>query len=70
MLDKTFSQQAFELLKDAICNGRFLPGEKLKVTHLSKLFQIGPTPIREALSRLCESGLVVSLDNRGFKVSH
>lgn len=69
MVSVTFAQQCYELLKSSILEGRYLPGQKLCVNALSKDFKIGPTPIREALSRLSETGLIDSLENRGFRVA-
>ncbi|MDQ5920017.1 MAG: GntR family transcriptional regulator, carbon starvation induced regulator [Pseudomonadota bacterium] len=57
-----------------ICNliieGKLLPGEKIKGDYIKNLLAVGLSPIREALSRLVNTGLVESIDNVGFRVAH
>lgn len=62
--------QCHEQLRDLILNGDLAPGEKLKVAALTTLLNVGPTPVREALSRLANTGLVVATDNKGFRVKN
>ena len=45
------------------------PGEKLKIDALSKSYGISSSPIREALNRLAQEGIVLATDNKGFRVS-
>jgi GntR family transcriptional regulator, carbon starvation induced regulator len=61
------SQLAEQLRADIIC-GKFTPGARLKVQELTKLYGIGSIPMREALSRLVNSGFVDARDQRGFSV--
>lgn len=61
----TFS---YDKLKEGIIVGDFAPGEKLRIEKLKSYLGIGPTPIREALSRLTASGLIEAAPNRGFYV--
>ena len=49
-------------------NGTLSPGSKLKTRTLSTRFDVGLSPIREALSRLSSEGWVVQSDRRGFSV--
>lgn len=63
------SHFCFDTLLQLILTAELKPGEKLKVLPLSKKLQVGPTPVREALSRLAETGLVEATDNKGFRVS-
>ncbi|MBN0986754.1 DNA-binding transcriptional regulator CsiR [Amphritea pacifica] len=55
-------------LKQDILTGYFKPGEKLKMTRLKERYQIGVSPLREALSQLLIEQLVVVENQRGFKV--
>ncbi|BBB25859.1 DNA-binding transcriptional regulator CsiR [Amphritea japonica] len=55
-------------LKQDILNGYFQPGEKLKMTRLKERYQVGVSPLREALSQLLIEQLVVVENQRGFKV--
>lgn len=65
---QTLVTQCSKRIRESIITGDFLPDEKLKVASLAKLLQTGPTPVREALSRLANTGLVVATDNKGFRV--
>jgi DNA-binding GntR family transcriptional regulator len=56
-------------LRNDILSGRIRPGEKLGVSVLSQRFDVSFAAVREALSRLVASGLVVAEDQRGFRAS-
>ncbi|SEG88254.1 GntR family transcriptional regulator [Marinobacterium lutimaris] len=60
---------AFQQMKKAIICCELAPGEKLKVANLSKSYGLSSSPIREALNRLSQEGVVVASENRGFRVS-
>jgi len=49
----------YEQLKEAIYLGDLKPGQHLVETALAQSFQVSRTPIREALTRLEQDGLVV-----------
>lgn len=55
-------------LKQDILSGYFQPGEKLKMARLKARYQVGVSPLREALSQLLIEQLVVVENQRGFKV--
>lgn len=63
-----FAGQVIDLLKQDILNGYFAPGEKLKMARLKDRYQVGVSPLREALSQLIVEQLVVVENQRGFKV--
>jgi DNA-binding GntR family transcriptional regulator len=63
------TERAYRDIKHAIVRCEFEPGERLRVDDLSRRFEISSSPVREALSRLAEQGLVRSLDKRGFRVA-
>ena len=67
--DSTLSQQCYEQLQNEIIEGILKPGQKLKVAPIKERFNIGQSPVREALSRLVSFGLVEAEDNKGFRVS-
>lgn len=52
------SDVAYERLRDAIVRGELAPGEKVRDGDLADLLGLSRTPVREALTRLVESGLV------------
>lgn len=63
------AERAYRDLKQAIVHCVFQPNERLRVDELSRRFNISSSPIREALSRLCEQGFVRLFDKKGFRVS-
>jgi GntR family transcriptional regulator, carbon starvation induced regulator len=65
----TLALTAYERLRRDVTNGVLAPGAKLRVAELHDHYQIGLSPLREALSRLCSDGLVVKRERQGFYVS-
>ncbi len=63
------AEQAYQVLKAAIVRCDFAPGQRLGVEELSQRFGFSNSPLREALNRLTQLGLVVALENRGFRVA-
>jgi DNA-binding GntR family transcriptional regulator len=62
------SDHAFQSIYDMIISGEVLPGERLLETELSEALGASRTPVRQALSRLAEHGLVES-SGRGLVVT-
>ena len=56
-------------LRDAIVDGTFAPGEQLRDLELADWLGVSRTPVREALLRLAEAGLVVTQPGRSTTVS-
>ena len=52
------SDVAFDRLRTAIITGELAPGEKVRDADLSARLGLSRTPVREALARLAEAGLV------------
>jgi DNA-binding GntR family transcriptional regulator len=67
--DQTLADLAYRTLRRDIIRGQRPPGERLRVEKLRQLYDIGATPIREALQKLSTEGLVQATGNRGFTVS-
>lgn len=63
-----FASQLMVVLKQDILNGVFKPNEKLVMAKLKKHYNVGTSPLREALSQLLIEQLVVVEDQRGFRV--
>lgn len=59
----------YRRLRDAIVDGTFEPGEILKDGELATWLGVSRTPVREALLRLAEGGLVVATPGRSTRVS-
>ncbi|MCB1387591.1 MAG: GntR family transcriptional regulator [Rhodobacteraceae bacterium] len=66
---ESLKRRAYERLQQEIIAGSLPPGEKLTILKLTQRFDMGATPIREALSQLTSDGLVHSSDGRGFRVA-
>lgn len=58
----------FQRLRDAIVDGTFEPGEQLRDQALAQWLGVSRTPVREALLRLAEVGLVVARPGRSTVV--
>jgi DNA-binding GntR family transcriptional regulator len=64
----TLVERATAALHRDILAGSLAPDAKLRIVELVERYDIGATPIREALSRLCALGYVHAIGNRGFRV--
>jgi DNA-binding GntR family transcriptional regulator len=51
---------AYEVLREAIISGELAPGEAIKDSELAAQLGLSRTPVREALVRLAEAGMVES----------
>jgi DNA-binding GntR family transcriptional regulator len=61
--------QAYTQLRDAILDGTLEPGEQLKDVELAEWLGLSRTPIREAVARLEEYGLVETKPNSYTRVT-
>jgi len=52
------SDAAYERLKDAIVRGELAAGEKIRDSDIAQRLGLSRTPVREALTRLADTGLV------------
>lgn len=69
-VDRTLLRDdVFGRLRDAICDGTFAPGEQLRDGELAEWLGVSRTPVREALLRLSQAGLVVARPGRSTVVS-
>lgn len=59
----------FTRLRDAIVDGTFAPGEQLRDHELADWLGVSRTPVREALLRIGDTGLVVARPGRSTVVS-
>ncbi len=65
----TVSEQAFQALRLDVLSGRHVPESKLKVDALQQHYGFSSSPLREALNRLVQEGLVKADERRGFRVA-
>jgi DNA-binding GntR family transcriptional regulator len=66
---KTLADEAYQRIHDDIIRGAFAPNEKLQPDVLRERYNIGLSPVREALSRVALEGLAVTEGQRGFFVA-
>lgn len=66
---ETLCDQAASLLERDIVTGALKAGSRLGIAALSERYSIGPTPVREALTRLVGRGFVDAVARRGFRVA-
>ncbi|MCO6452779.1 MAG: GntR family transcriptional regulator [Caldilineales bacterium] len=58
-LKRSLADVVAERMRDGILSGQLAPGERLRETELSEMMEISRGPVREALRRLENEGLVV-----------
>jgi GntR family carbon starvation induced transcriptional regulator len=66
---ETYASAAYGRLKEDVINGVYAPGAKLRIQELCERYEVGPSPVREALNRLTRDGLVKLSDHKGFSVT-
>lgn len=63
------SDKAYSILAKEILDGKLQPGVKLVESELAENFGISRTPLREALNRLAQDGLLELIPKKGARVS-
>jgi GntR family transcriptional regulator, carbon starvation induced regulator len=66
---KTIADQTYQHIRRDIITGKLPPGTKLGMEMLSKRYNVGVSPLREALVKLTGDALAVAEGQRGFWVS-
>lgn len=66
---RTEASLAVERLREEIVSGEMEPGSKLKLSPLSRRYEVSRGPLREAALRLAAEGLVELEDQKGFRVA-
>ncbi len=67
--DLSLVDAAYKALRDGIIDGRLRGGQKLPQIPIANQLGISRTPVRDALQRLTQEGLVRAVSNRRFEVS-
>lgn len=62
------ARQLYQLLLERICRFELEPGRLISEASLSATLGVSRTPVREAMARLAEQGLVEVLPQRGSRV--
>jgi DNA-binding GntR family transcriptional regulator len=67
--DQSLADAVADRLREAIRNGEYTPGQRLVERTLSDRLGVSHIPVREALTKLEDEGLVVRLPRRGARVA-
>jgi DNA-binding GntR family transcriptional regulator len=70
IVNKSLSDQIHEVLRDSIIKGELRPGDRILELEVAKNFGVSQAPVREALLKLAEEELVVSIRYKGTFVSN
>lgn len=65
---ETLSEKVYETIREAIVSRRLPPGERVTEASLASQLSVSKTPVREALLRLEQVGLVQTDGSRGASV--
>src|SRR5919202_2087876 len=65
----SLTERAYQAISRAIANLELKPGEALKQDRLAKWLSISRTPVREALRRLEQEGIIQTAPGRGLVVT-
>jgi DNA-binding GntR family transcriptional regulator len=65
----SLSDKAYDLIKGEILTCSLEPGQQIAQQQLAERYQLGLTPIREALQRLAQEGFMTSIPRFGYVVT-
>ena len=68
-MPRTIAESVYRRLRQDILWGRFIPGSPLRSDELRTRYNVGVSPLREALTRLASERLVTVVGQRGFRVA-
>lgn len=65
----TLADQTYDAIRTAIATGKVTPGQRVTERGLAEQLSVSPTPVREAVRRLQQDGLLERTGPRTVKVS-
>ncbi|MCD9026093.1 GntR family transcriptional regulator [Cohnella silvisoli] len=65
----SLSERVYLSLRESIVKGEFYPGVRLLVLEIANSLKISQAPVREAMERLKQEGLLISNHNKGSFVA-
>src|ERR1041384_437668 len=65
---KSLAERAYEMLSRSIVEGKLKPGEQVLARNLSNSLGMGRTPVREALLRLQNEGIIICNSRHSYNV--
>lgn len=69
MINNTLSERIVERIKDEILSGQLKPGDRLFYENIAAKLNVSLTPVKEALLRLEQEGLVKTIPRKGAYVT-
>jgi GntR family carbon starvation induced transcriptional regulator len=66
---RTMASILAERIRGDVLSGELKPGRRLNLKDVSKKYDAGTIPLREALSRLSANGFITAEDQKGFRVA-
>lgn len=66
---RSLTEETYDILVDAICNGELPPGERLTQDEIATRLNVSRQPVNSAISILKTHGLVVETGRRGVTVA-
>jgi len=67
--DRLLSEIAYEKIKEVIIINELAPGQEVSESQLAERFAMGKAPVRRALARLTQEGLVQPQSRRGYVIT-
>ncbi|MFE6508749.1 GntR family transcriptional regulator [Nocardioides sp. NPDC057767] len=64
----TRTEAVYDRLRHELLLGELSPGAKLRINDIAGRYEVSPSVVREAMTRLAEQGLIVAMPQRGFTV--
>jgi DNA-binding GntR family transcriptional regulator len=65
---ESLAERAYQALREGIATGLFAAGERVTERGLAERLKVSPTPVREALRRLEQEGLIERVSTRHLRV--
>lgn len=62
---QTYGDQITEYIKSCILKGEFGPGDKINEVEIATRLKVSRAPVREALQHLSQTGLLISIPQKG-----
>jgi len=67
-IEKSLTEQIYRMIRNDIIRQKIKCGQKINFQELKNRFEVSHTPLREALKRLLQEGLVEYYPNTGYRV--
>jgi len=67
-LRRDLVEQIYDILRERITNLNMKPGARINIQELAEEFDVSPTPIKDALKKLSQKGLVTTKSGKGYYV--